>query len=93
MAAQAESVAPAPAATAESPAAPAPAAAAAPAAPSAAPTPTPAARRAQGAAPARGSDDALDLGKTVLPILVKSYWKQAVAGVAIIGVIIWIVTR
>src|SRR3954451_13689184 len=40
---------------------------------------TPGARKA--AAPAGGSDDALDLGKTVLPILAKSYWKQAVAGV------------
>ena len=29
--------------------------------------------------PARGSDDALDLGKTVLPILVKAYWKPVVA--------------
>ena len=43
--------------------------------------------------PARGSDDALDLGKTVLPILVKSYWKQAVAGLVVVGVIVWIVTR
>ncbi len=29
----------------------------------------------------------------MIPILIKSYWKQAVAGVAVVGVIIWIVTR
>jgi len=44
-------------------------------------------------AASRGSDDALNLGTTVLPILVKSYWKQAVAGVVVIGVIVWIITR
>ena len=43
--------------------------------------------------PAGGSDDALDLGKTVLPILVKTYWKQGVAGLVVVGVIVWIVTR
>ena len=45
------------------------------------------------AARARGSDDALNLGTTVLPVLIKSYWKQAVAGVVVVGVIIWFVTR
>ncbi len=39
------------------------------------------------------SDDALDLGRTVLPILAKSYWKQAVGAVVVVGVIVWIVTR
>ena len=34
-----------------------------------------------------------NLGTTVLPVLVKSYWKQAVAGVVVVGVIIWFVTR
>jgi hypothetical protein len=29
----------------------------------------------------------------VLPVLVKSYWKQAAAGIAAVGVIVWIVTR
>jgi carbon monoxide dehydrogenase subunit G len=52
----------------------------------------PGARKAAPAA-ARGSDDALNLGTTVLPVLVKSYWKQALAGVVVIGVIVWIVTR
>ncbi len=83
----------APAAQAEEPTAAAeasaPAAAAAPAAPAAA---APGARKAAPAA-ARGSDDALNLGTTVLPVLVKSYWKQALAGVVVIGVIVWIVTR
>ena len=37
------------------------------AAPSAAPS----------AAPTPGNDEALDLGATVLPVLAKAYWKQA----------------
>lgn len=82
--------APAAAVPAEDAAPAAPAAASASAAPSA---PSEPAVAADVAAPAGGSDDALDLGKTVLPILAKSYWKQAVAGAAVIGVIIWIVTR
>jgi carbon monoxide dehydrogenase subunit G len=41
----------------------------------------------------RGSDDALDLGATVLPILAKTYWKQAVGALVVIVVIVWIVTR
>jgi hypothetical protein len=65
------------------------AAAAAPVAPAAA---APGARKAAPAA-TRGSDDALNLGTTVLPVLVKSYWKQALAGVVVIGVIVWVVTR
>ncbi|MGC4110621.1 MAG: SRPBCC family protein [Nocardioides sp.] len=65
---------------------PAPEPAAAPA-PASAPAPAPA------PAPARGSDDALDLGRTVLPVLVKSYWKPVVAAVVVIVVIIWLVTR
>jgi carbon monoxide dehydrogenase subunit G len=106
-AAEAAPAAPAEAAAAAAPAAPAapaePAVAAAAAA--AAPTPsepvaTPASTTSGAAtgapkttAASRGSDDALNLGTTVLPILVKSYWKQAVAGVVVIGVIVWIITR
>ncbi len=89
---------PAPPAEQAAPVTPAAAAAAAPtpsepvATPAAAPpAAAPAARKAT--APERGSDDALDLGKTVLPILAKSYWKQAVAGLVVVGVIVWIVTR
>ncbi len=65
--------------------------AAAPAAPT---TPTPAATpRAGTSGPARGSDDALDLGRTVLPVLVKTYWKPVVVAVVVVIVIIWLITR
>jgi carbon monoxide dehydrogenase subunit G len=61
------------------------------------PVEEPAAAQARPAAPpaaaARESDDALDLGRTVLPILAKSYWKQAVAGLVAVGVIVWVATR
>ncbi len=57
-------------------------------------TPPPAATpRPASPTPARGSDDALDLGKTVLPVLAKAYWKPVLALVVVIGVIIWLVTR
>jgi uncharacterized protein len=86
-AAPASPAAPAPASPVE-PAAPAPpsapAAPAVPAEPTAPATPPPSARR---------SDDALDLGKTVLPVLVKSYWKPVVVAVVVILVLIWIFTR
>jgi hypothetical protein len=29
----------------------------------------------------------------VLPILAKSYWKQALGGLVVVAVIIWVVTR
>ena len=35
-----------------------------------------------------GQDDALDLGATVLPVLLKGYWKQGVA--ALVVVAIWL---
>ncbi|RNI22770.1 SRPBCC family protein [Flexivirga caeni] len=53
--------------------------------PTPAPTPAPAATRAE------PTDDALDLGTTVLPVMAKLYWKQAVAalaGIAVLGVLI-----
>ena len=37
--------------------------------------------------------DAIDLGATVLPVLVRSYWKQAAAAVALGAVIAWLVRR
>jgi len=58
-----------------------------PAAP--APPATPAPARA---APAR-ADDAINLGSTVLPILFKTYWKQGLAALVVIAVIIWLVAR
>ena len=39
-----------------------------------------------------GRDDALDLGSTVLPVLVKSYWKQGL-GALIVALVIWWVVR
>ncbi len=42
-------------------------------------------------APAK--DDAIDLGATVLPVLVKSYWKQGLGIVVVVALVIWWVTR
>jgi hypothetical protein len=57
-------------------------------------TPPPAATpRSATPSSARGSEDALDLGKTVLPVLVKAYWKPVVLAVIVIIVIIWLIAR
>jgi uncharacterized protein len=77
---------PAPAAAAEPAAAPAAEPAAEPAAKPAAPPPAP-------PPSTRGSDEALNLGSTVLPVLVKSYWKQAAAALVVIAVIVWLIAR
>jgi carbon monoxide dehydrogenase subunit G len=49
------------------------------------------------AAPPRGpsprQDDAIDLGATVLPVLVKSYWKQGLGVLAVVALIIWWMSR
>jgi uncharacterized protein len=45
------------------------------------------------ASTARDSDRTLDLGATVLPVLAKTYWKQAVGALVVGGVIVWVVTR
>ena len=37
----------------------------------------------------RQQDDAIDLGATVLPVLLRAYWKPAVAVIAVVGAIIW----
>ena len=37
--------------------------------------------------------DALDLGATVVPILAKAYWKQALGGLAVLAFIIWLIRR
>jgi carbon monoxide dehydrogenase subunit G len=93
-----------PAAAGESPA---PAAAAEPAAPATsaeeavaaetpeapAPPPPPAVPAAAAPARPRGSDDALNLGTTVLPILVKSYWKPVLGALVVVGIIIWLIVR
>jgi carbon monoxide dehydrogenase subunit G len=53
------------------------------------PVARPVAQAAPRPAPAAGSDDALDLGATVLPILLKSYWKQGAAALALLALILW----
>ena len=62
------------------------------------PTPQPAAGGPEAsAAPRRtpeapAKDDAIDLGATVLPVLVKTYWKQGL-GVLLVALVIWWVSR
>jgi carbon monoxide dehydrogenase subunit G len=73
-------VQPEPAAAAAQPQ-PAPAAPAAPAA-QAAPVPPP-----------EGDEDALDLGAALLPVLLKSYWRQAAGVLAALVVLRWLVRR
>jgi uncharacterized protein len=62
------------------------------------PPPAPAAVAAPApAAPAAGKrkkdDDALNLGGAVLPVLAKSYWKQALGALVGVAIIVWVVTR
>jgi len=70
-----------------------PAEAAAPAEPAATPvapaTPPPATAPRRSA----GSDDALDLGKTVVPVLARAYWKQGLVVLVVLVVLIWLVAR
>ena len=80
----APAAAPEPTATAETPA-PAPAPAAAAAAPP--PRPAPAAPRHA------AQDDALDLGAAVLPVLARTYWKQGLGLLALLGLIWWVVSH
>jgi carbon monoxide dehydrogenase subunit G len=44
-------------------------------------------------APSRPSDDAIDLGATVLPVLVRAYWKQGLAALAGLVLLVWILRR
>ena len=68
-----------------------------PAAPQAAaeePAPTPSAPAPPRPAPVPraappASDDAIDLGTTVLPVIAKAYWKPALGGLAVLLVILW----
>jgi carbon monoxide dehydrogenase subunit G len=55
-------------------------------APSPGPAPTP-------APPPKQDDEALDLGATVLPVLARAYWKQALAALAALALVIWWVGR
>jgi carbon monoxide dehydrogenase subunit G len=56
--------------------------------------PPPAATPRPAASPSAGrSDDALDLGKTVLPVIARTYWRQGVVALVVIIVIIWLIAR
>jgi carbon monoxide dehydrogenase subunit G len=44
-------------------------------------------------APTAPQNDALDLGATVLPVLAKAYWRQALAALVVIVVVIWLLVR
>jgi carbon monoxide dehydrogenase subunit G len=57
-------------------------------APTPAPAPAAGAGSASTASPAHRSDDAINLGSTVLPILVRSYWKQALVALVVIAVVV-----
>ncbi len=59
----------------------------------AAPAPAPAPNAATVAGKRKKDDDALNLGTTVLPILFKSYWKQALAALVVLAIIIWLISR
>ncbi len=43
--------------------------------------------------PAEEPENVLDIGATVLPVLVKAYWKQALAGVLVLLFLRWLVRR
>ena len=62
------------------------------AAPAAVEAPSPA-PTAAAPPPPKADRDALDLGATVLPILVKSYWKQALGALVVLAIIIWLISR
>jgi len=53
----------------------------------------PAAPPRHAAAPTTQSDDALDLGAAVLPVLLRAYWKPAAAAVAVIAAVWWLIAR
>lgn len=46
-----------------------------------------------GAASSAGGDDALDLGATVVPILLRTYGKQLAAGLGVLVVLVWLLRR
>lgn len=59
----------------------------------AASTPISSAPSFSSAGPAPQQDDALDLGATVLPVLVKGYWKEALGGLALVALVVWLLRR
>jgi carbon monoxide dehydrogenase subunit G len=69
---------------------PAPTAAAAPV-PAPTPVPPPAPAPAATTPGPRRNGDAINLGSTVLPVLVKSYWKQCLVALVVIILVIWLI--
>jgi uncharacterized protein len=61
--------------------------------PSPAPTLDPPRATSAPPAPAGRSDEAIDLGTTVLPVLVRTYWRQLVAGLAAVLLLRRVVKR
>jgi carbon monoxide dehydrogenase subunit G len=64
-----------------------------PPATAAAAAPAPAPAPATVAGKRKKDDDVLNLGATVLPVLAKSYWKQALGALVGVAIIVWVVTR
>ena len=62
-----------------------------PAPPDPAPAPAPEADAGAASSPPARADDAINLGSTVLPILVKNYWKQGLAALVVIAVIVLLI--
>ncbi len=56
--------------------------------PDPAPAPAPEADAVAAPSPPARADDAINLGSTVLPILVKTYWKQGLAALVVIAMIV-----
>jgi carbon monoxide dehydrogenase subunit G len=56
-------------------------------------SPAPAPHAVTGAPVSPVEDDALDLGSTVLPVLLRSYWKQGAVGLLALAVLVGIVRR
>lgn len=80
---------PAPATAEPPPAEETPAPAAAEPATPVTPAPPPAPPRP--AAPAR--EDSINLGSTVLPVLLRTYWKQGLVALLVVAVIVWVLGR
>jgi carbon monoxide dehydrogenase subunit G len=55
------------------------------------PPTTPGAPPPAGPAPGPRKDEALDLGAAVLPVLLKSYWKQAAVALVVVVLVIWLI--
>jgi len=50
--------------------------------------------RTAGAGPRHAAeDDSLDLGAAVLPVLARTYWKQGAAGLALLALLWWVLSR